>query len=511
MSNPRREPLPRALYRAQQVRELDRAAIEDHGIPGLTLMERAGCCAFQVLRERWPHARRMAVFCGLGNNGGDGYVLARLAHAAGLEPTLVQLGDPARIRGDARTMRERLTGVAITVQALQEFQLGQHDLLVDGLLGTGLDRPVEGELAAAIDCIHRSGLPVFALDIPSGLHADTGRVLGTAVRAAATVTFVGLKQGMFTLDGPDHCGALYFDTLGVPEQAYRRVPPSALRVGVSDRRHLLSPRPRHAHKGCFGHVLIVGGNTGYAGAARLAGEAALRSGAGLVSVATRAVHATLLAGARPELMCHPVETREALRALAARADVIAIGPGLGRSRWSNEMLAATLELQRPLVADADALNLLAAEPCRREDWVLTPHPGEAARLLATPIAEINGDRFRAVQALQAQFGGTAILKGNGTLIASGAGPIELCEAGNPGMASGGMGDCLTGIIAALLAQGLSAADAACLGVSLHAESGDLAAAQLGARGLLASDLLGPLQRLVNPSLVTSGDMGSDTL
>jgi len=259
----------------------------------------------------------------------------------------------------------------------------------------------------------------------------------------------------------------------------------------------LPPRPRASHKGDYGHVLVVGGDHGMAGAVRLAGEAAARVGSGLVSVATRLDHAAVIAAARPELMCHGVECARDLCVLLQRASVVAIGPGLGQSAWARELLAALLQTHSPLVVDADALNLLAQEPTRRDHWILTPHPGEAARLLDMTTGQIQADRLYAVQALQQRYGGVCVLKGAGSLVCA-SGSIAICEAGNPGMASGGMGDVLTGIIAGLLAQGLSLVDAACAGVYIHAKAGDRAA-QEGERGLLASDLMPHLRQLVNPA------------
>ena len=261
-------------------------------------------------------------------------------------------------------------------------------------------------------------------------------------------------------------------------------------------RALLPPRPRASHKGDYGHVLVIGGDHGMAGAVRLVGEAAARTGSGLVSIATRTAHAAVITTARPELMCHGVEHVRDLRPLLQRASVIAIGPGLGQSAWGSELLAAVVQTRLPLVVDADALNLLAQESAMRNNWILTPHPAEAARLLNVTTEQIQADRLHAVQAIQNRYGGVSVLKGAGSLVCAVDRPIAICEAGNPGMASGGMGDVLTGIIAGLLAQGLNLADAACAGVYIHAKAGDRAAQQ-GERGLLASDLMPHLRKLVN--------------
>lgn len=489
--------IPHALFRAAQVRELDRLAMAAAGISGYDLMERAAAAALTVLRQRWPSAKELTVVCGAGNNAGDGYVLARLARRAGLQATVLSLVDAQGLAGDALQACQdwRASG-----GASHPFELGRlhrGKVVVDALLGTGLDRPVEGSWRDAVTAINNGAAPVLALDIPSGLSADTGAVLGAAVRAEATVSFIGLKQGLLTGEGPEHCGALYFDDLQAPAEIFLSVHPSATRIGSEALARLLPRRPRSTHKGRCGHVLVVGGERGMAGAARLAAEAAARTGAGLVSVATRPEHASVIAAARPELMCHGVESARQLLPLLERADVVVLGPGLGQSAWAGDLLGAVLETRLPLVLDADGLNLLAREPVRRGHWILTPHPGEAARLLGTDTATIQADRFRAVEALVDAFSGTLVLKGSGSLVRSPGGVTYVCDAGNPGMASGGMGDVLSGVLAALIGQGLDLEDAARAGTYLHAAAADRAAAD-GERGMLASDLFAALRRLANP-------------
>ncbi len=503
--------LPTTLYRAAQVRELDRIAIEEYGIPGSTLMEHAGEAAFRALRQRWPEVRRIVAVCGLGNNGGDGYVIARMAVEAGLEVGVLQVGDPQRLQGDALRARRLLdaTSVApgvlppatlvlpctsVVVLPFDVRALSDADLIVDALLGTGLKGKAHGAWCEAIEAINSADKPVLAVDIPSGLDADTGCMQGAAVRAALTVTFIGLKQGMYTANGPDHCGVIQFSDLGVPREVFNRVAAAATRIELKDLPRLAA-RQRNSHKGDYGRLLVIGGDHGMAGALRLCGEAALRVGAGLVYLATRAAHAAVISAQRPELLCYGVERPEQLAPLLERADVIAIGPGLGQSEWASQLLARVLDTGLPLVADADALSLLALEPLRRDNWILTPHPGEAARLLKTNTAEIQSDRFTAATELQKRYGGVVVLKGAGTLVATDAG-VGLCSAGNPGMASAGMGDVLTGVIAGLMAQGLGREEAARRGVCLHAAAGDKAARQ-GERGLIASDLLPWLRPLLN--------------
>ena len=495
---PRTDRLPYALYRAEQVRELDRTAIEDHGIPGEELMESAGRAAYELLRGRWPDAREITVVCGAGNNGGDGYVVARLARTDGLKARVIQLGDEQRLRGDALTMATRYREGNGTVEAFQRVPEGT-DLIVDAILGTGLEREVTGAWAEVIDAINAHPAPVLAIDIPSGLHSDLGRVLGTAVKAEATVSFIGLKQGMFTGAGPDCCGEILFDGLQVPAVVYSGQVLSARRLDWTKLRGLLDRRPRDANKGSFGHVLVVGGAPGFSGAARLTGEGALRTGAGLVTVATHPKHAAFLNLNRPELMCAGVEGPAQLEPFLERATVVAVGPGLGQGSWGKQLLGWVLGSGLPLVVDADALNLLAESPTVHDNWVLTPHPGEAGRLLGVDTGAIQSDRYGSVRRLHERFGGIAVLKGAGTLVQGPSHrPTGVCDGGNPGMATAGTGDLLTGMIAALIAQGLALEDAAAAGVCLHAAAGD-AAARGGERGLLASDLFEQIRVLVNPA------------
>ncbi len=319
--------LPAALYRAEQVRELDRIAIEELGIPGATLMERAGVAAFDELRRTWPAARRLSIVCGPGNNGGDGFVLARHAAAAGLQVRVGLLGDAARLRGDALGAHDRMRDAGLEAHGYTAGILDDADLIIDALFGTGLDRDVEAAWGACIADMNASPAPIVAMDIPSGLHADTGRVLGVCVSAALSVSFIGLKQGMFTGHARDCCGRVVFDDLGVPPALYERVPVTVRRADMASLRGILGKRRRSDHKGSFGHVLVIGGDTGFAGAARMAGEAAARIGAGLTSIATRAAHAGVLASQRPELMCHGIEDAGALAPLLERATVVAVGPG----------------------------------------------------------------------------------------------------------------------------------------------------------------------------------------
>lgn len=486
------------LSTAAQVRRFDQRAVDESGLAAGELMARAGAAAFALLRSRWPQARHVIVLCGIGNNGGDGYVLAHLARTAGYGVRVVQLGDTSSLRDEAAAAAAAYRAAGGTVQSWMQQTSLAADVLVDALFGTGLTRAVGGDWRLAIEAVNAGATPVLSLDIPSGIHADSGTVLGVAVRATATITFVARKQGLYTGAGLACGGAIEFAGLGVPDVVYADTPPPAELITPAVLLRNLPPRPRDAHKGRYGHVLVIGGDIGMSGAVRLAAEAAARVGAGRVTIATRSAHAVQLNATRPELMCRGIDDSEQLQSLITRATVLAIGPGLGQTTWGRGLLDCALNSSLPLVVDADALNLLAQQPARRDNWVLTPHPGEAARLLQCSSANINADRFDAVRELAARYGGVAVLKGAGSLIVTAAAPVAVCTAGNPGMASGGMGDVLTGVIAALLAQGLSLFDAARSGVLAHALAGDAAAIE-GERGLLASDLFSHLRRLVNPA------------
>lgn len=493
--------LPVQLYRAAQVRELDRRAIEQHGISGFTLMQRAAAAALRELRWRWPGAQRVTVVCGPGNNGGDGLLLAAQAAAENLAVEVLLAGEADSLRGDAAAALQAARAAGLQPRPAEPGALAGAQVIVDALLGTGLTRPVEGLFKAMIERInevHASGAQVLAVDIPSGLDADRGTVLGAAVQADVTVSFIGLKLGLFTGAGPEHVGRLAFAALEAPADIHAGIRPAALRIGDEQRRQALPRRARHAHKGSHGHVLLVGGDLGMAGAIRLAGEACLRSGAGLVSIATRAAHAALITQARPELMCHGIEQLLDLEPLLARVNVVAIGPGLGRSEWGRAVWNRLIGTSLPMILDADALNLLAETPRHRPDWVLTPHPGEAARLLGCSTTEIQADRPAAVAGLVGRYGGVVVLKGAGTLVQSAEAELYVCDAGNPGMAAAGMGDLLCGVVAGLRAQGLEAGTAARVAVHIHARAGDSAAALGGERGLLPSDLLQPIRALANP-------------
>lgn len=498
---------PDGLYTTDQVRALDRCAIEVHNIPGMTLMKRAGLFALDALLARWPQPTLITVICGSGNNGGDGYIVAGAAAQRGLPVRIVSVGEPEKLTADGQRARAYAQAQGVVMASFNDNIPLTEGVLVDALLGIGVSGEVRETTRAAIQAINASGLPTLALDIPSGLCSDTGCELGVAVRAQVTASFIGLKRGVYTGRGPAVCGDIVCSDLGVPDSVYDVAHPSAVRLDLSVVCRPLPARQRDAHKGHFGHVLIIGGDNGYGGAVAMAAEAALRVGAGLVSVATRVEHVPALLARSPELMVNGVASGQELEPLLSGPTHLVIGPGLGRSPWSEQMLQQALNTGLPMVVDADALNILAAGRIGRggveaSGWVLTPHPGEAARLLGVTAAQVQQDRFAAAQSLWQRYPGTVLLKGAGTVLChgekSGGQPLfEICTQGNPGMASGGMGDVLSGVIGGLMAQGLRPADAARLGACVHGAAADRAAAVGGERGLLATDLMPHLRRLVN--------------
>ena len=516
------------LFTAQQVRDIDQRLIAA-GTPGSQLMQRAAEAALTALRLRWSQARAVIILCGRGNNGGDGHVLAGLLRQTGTTVHVLQLGDSTRLAGDARQAAEQAAALgacaspyeAEVLAALLSKYSDDRIVIVDAMLGTGFHGTLRGEFADAARLINASAQPVMAMDIPSGLHADTGQVGEEAVVATVTVTFIARKRGLYTGCGPDHAGEVVFDDCGAESAAVDVDAPGVRAIDAGLLGAVLKPRARSTHKGYNGSVLVVGGDAGYGGAAMLAAEAAVRSGAGTVSLLTRTAHITAMLTRRPEVMVCGVEAWQGdagamAQQLVEKASVVIIGPGLGQSAWSRQMLQCSVMwatmLGKPLVLDADALNLAAkdagfwsesAPSGQRQHWVVTPHPGEAARLLGLSTAQVQADRFAAIDQLQLLTGAQCLLKGAGSLLAFAPGTsgdtdtLDVCIEGNPGMASGGMGDILTGVIAALMAQGLSSADALRCGVCAHGEAADLAVVSVGERGLLASDVVSFLPKVLN--------------
>lgn len=487
------------LYQTAQIRQLERNGIVEQGLSEAALMQRAGESAFTLLKQHYPACRSLSVCCGKGNNGGDGFVLASLAKEAGFQVRCYTLCDIAQVKsGPARAAAERCSALSIPCLALndQSSFIGS-DLIIDALLGIGLSGDIQSPLADIIAHINVSELPVLSLDCPSGLDIDTGNICGISIKADCTITFLANKLGLYTHKGVGVSGEVFVASLGVSQECNSVSPVADVLLGKS-MEVLLPRRCRSSHKGKFGHVLVIGGDYGMGGAVRMAAEAALRSGAGLVTVATRPEHVTVVSATRPEIMCHEIVQSEDILPLIDRAKVIVCGPGLGQAEWSQGLFEQVIKSDKPKVMDADCLNLLSQQPVKQQQWILTPHPGEASRLLQTECSEIQADRLGSVQRLQQQYGGVTILKGAGTLVQCPDQRTALCHAGNPGMATAGMGDILSGILGGLLAQGLSLCEAAKVGVWAHATSADCAAVSGGERGMLATDVLKYLREVVNP-------------
>lgn len=486
------------VYQATQIREFERLAQESYHISGEMMMARAGKAALDFLLRRWPQAKRVLVLCGGGNNGGDGFVLSHLAHEEGLEVSIILVGDHTHRRQEAQAAFTRCEAQKLTIKTFSDkMDWGHPDVIVDAICGIGLHDALSGDAALAVKKLQRARAPIFALDIPSGIDADTGSILGVAATATATITFIGLKVGLITNHGIAYTGELVLNDLQLPSELYTTIEPVAEKIHPSHFSGCLAPRSRDWHKGLSGHVLIIGGAAGYSGAPRMAAQAALRVGAGLVSVATDVANAVVMNVAVPEIMCHGISTPDQLHPLLQRADVVVLGPGMGQSAWAQALFKLVIETDLPLVIDADGLNLLAKTTKHHANWILTPHPGEAATLLGlASAAAVQADRFAALRAITQRYGGVCVLKGAGSVILAPDTLPAICDLGNPGMASAGMGDVLSGVIAGLLAQDIPLGEAAKLGVCIHALAGDLAAKD-GERGMVATDLMPFLRRLVN--------------
>lgn len=510
------------LALAAEARELDRITIEEIGVPGVALMELAGQGATAALTARLDMENaRIAIFCGAGNNGGDGYVIARHLRALGHRPEVFLLAAPARIQGDAAINLTALTRLAVPIHRLdpdalddtmfatliKRIELTAWDACVDALLGTGLERPVTGRYADVIAILNSQSSPILAVDIPSGLSADTGQPLGATVEATLTATFGCLKPGLVLYPGRGFVGALEIISLAFAPSVHARVPLSGVALAPADVISRLPSRSRDAHKGTCGRVLILAGAPGKSGAAVLAGAGALDIGAGLVTVGTHPSCLSQISMIRWALMSAPLlpkhndhltgHEHEALVESASRADVIAVGPGLGTELAKAETLQTLIEHTRgPMVLDADALNIIAENlpllRASKHPIIVTPHPGEMARLTGSPTEEVLRNRLECARLFAREHGVIVVLKSGSTVIAHPDGRYAINTSGNPGMATAGMGDVLTGIIAGLLAQGLDPWEAACVGVCLHGHAGDISARRCGEYALTAERLLDAL-------------------
>lgn len=480
-----------SLYGAQHSQAIDRFVCQQGKIASFLLMKQAAWFAWQTLQQHFPKTQEFWILCGPGNNGGDGWLVAQYAKLAGYSVQVWSFRSPDDLKNDAQSAYQEWQQLSGKFKPLQTFE-NKFDcqtstqptdvVVIDALFGTGLKRPIQGDLAKlfakfnAMDRQH-SQLRIVSLDIPSGLNIDRGHPLGIALKADLTISFLTHKFGFYTAAGPDFCGQIIHSDLGLTQRlatAFSRTTAIAVSHPLHYWLNKLPHYSKTAHKGTRGTCVLIGGNRHMAGAVQLAAKACLYSGCGLTKIITRLRHCPFITAMHPEIMCFP--SRD-MAFILETANAIALGPGLGKTQWAKKIWKQILqETNRPVILDADALNLLAIDAAKnpvspRTNWVLTPHPAEAARLLNTTTQAVQHDRIKAVRQLQKTFGGVIVLKGNGSLICDGD-QVELCRAGNPSMAKGGMGDVLTGTIASLLAQGLSLFDAACCGVYLHAHSAD---------------------------------------
>lgn len=496
------ELLPLEIYSTEQIRQFEAMAINDYGIAETTLMAQAAQAALNCLLELWPEAKHIGVVCGPGNNAGDGYYLAKLATEHGLVADVYYVSSPEQLTGAAQWAYMQAQTANIQIMSFDDIEIIEADLLVDAIFGIGLDRPLKDEYFTAVERVNNSLMPVLSLDIPTGICSKTGNVLGNAIIADATMAFIGVKSGLVTGEATDYVGELFCDDLQLPVDIFLQTEPYALRLSYDMVMDYFEPRLKNSHKGDNGHVVIVGGDYGLAGAVSLAANAALRAGAGLVTVVTRAEHISAIIGFRPEVMAIASEHVDWSQ-LLARADIVVVGPGLGQSKWSEQMFAQVSNSDTNFVIDADGLYFLRKNNLDKP-MIITPHPGEAASLLQTDTASIQADRYQALIKLKQKYPqALAVLKGAGSLILDETETFLACQAGNPGMSSAGMGDVLTGLIAGLWAQGYDRESALEMGVMIHALAGDIVALEQGERGMLATDLLLIIQQLVNPDVEDS--------
>jgi hydroxyethylthiazole kinase-like uncharacterized protein yjeF len=503
---------------AEEMRRLDHKTIHECGIPGVVLMENAGRGASVLVRKHMGdlYGRHVGVICGRGNNGGDGFVMGRIFYGWGASVRFFLLGRMDQVQGDALINLKAALNMGLEVveiadeSHLDRLALHEFDILVDAILGTGLNSEVRGMYRDVIDRVNHSGLPVAAVDIPSGLSADTGRILGMAVRADLTVTFGLPKIGLLMPPGEQLAGRLEVVDIGIPPHVLAEADPRKELLLEDTLKGILQPRVLDGHKGLYGHVLVVAGSPGKTGAASLTSLSAARSGAGLVTLAVAESLNPILETTTTEVMTEPLPEEapgllgpsalDRILSLAEGKSVLALGPGLGTVEGTRRLVVQLLgQCDIPVVIDADGLNCLADDPTVlksvRQEVVITPHPGEMSRLSGLKTAEIAEDRLTVTGDFAAKYGVVCVLKGYRTVIAAPQGGLFLNTTGGPYMASGGMGDVLTGMIAGLVSQGLSPLDAARLGVYVHGMAADQTAVAKGVVGILASDITAALPGL----------------
>ena len=499
------------LYTAKETKKIDNLAIKEKEISGYSLMQRAAEFALDVILKEFGPLEELVIFCAKGKNSGDGFLLGSLAKEFGLNVTIVTCCPSKEIKGvSSKAFKEMKASKAriISINSIGKLKVSRKAVIVDALIGTGIKGNLRKNIKDSILALNRLGtkLPVVSLDIASGVNPDTGEVKDICVYADITITFVAQKRGCFTSIGKKVSGEVMYSDLEIPKKLFTKVTATSSIVNFEEYIDKVVYREQDAHKGNFGHVLVIGGDRGLGGAGLLASKAAVYSGAGLTSLVTRPEHVNASLVSCPEVMVKGVNSGQDLEEHLIKPTVIAIGPGLGQTAWSEQMIQRVFweaeKREVTVIMDADALNLipklkLSSKLPRR--LVLTPHPGEAATLLNTNVETIESDRFAYAAKIQKKFNATVVLKGSGTVICHKKNGIQqwgVCNAGNPGMASGGMGDVLTGIIAGMLAQGLTPKEASEVGVDLHAKAADQASFDLGEVGLTPSDVIEELRYLL---------------
>lgn len=492
----------RPVYRAEDVKTIERRSVALESYPLYELMRRAGEAAWRCLLAHKPALEKLIVVCGSGNNAGDGLILALHAQLAGKAVTVLTIKEQPDYRGDALLAWQEVKAAGITTGTFCAENLIDHEIVVDAILGTGVKGELRPDYEQSIRSINDWRRKykgwVLALDIPSGLDADTGTVAPVAIESDQCLSFIDLKPGMVTARAREYCPVWQVAELDIHPDSRTDVPIHAWLDDSSALCHSLPKRSPVSHKGDFGHLLLIGGDFGFGGAILMSAQAAARVGVGRMTILTRDSHVAPILSQLPEAMIRSIENPEDtfLEEMLTKVEAVVIGPGLGVSDWGRGLLERVIAADKPMLIDADGLNILASAPQKNAQWVLTPHPGEASRLLGKAVAELEANRYHSCRDLQHLYGGTVVLKGAGTLIGSEQ-QVTVCIEGNPGMATAGMGDILSGIIGSLLAQGYESQLAARIGVALHARAGDLAARAGGETGLLATDLLEPLRQLVN--------------
>ena len=499
------------LYTASETRKIDNLAIKEKEISGYSLMQMAAEFSLDVILREFSPVEELIIFCSKGKNSGDGFLLGSYAKEFGLDVTVVMSNSAKELKGVSHKAFKEMQDSkvkTITTKSVAKLKVSDKAVIVDALIGTGLKGNLRKNIKDSILALNKLGLksPVVSLDIPSGVNPDTGGINDICVYADITATFVAQKRGCFTSTGKKVSGEVIYSDLEIPKRIFSKVASSSCIVDYEKAISEVVYREQDAHKGDFGHVLVIGGDRGMGGAGLLASKAAVHSGAGLTSLVTRPEHVTASLVSCPEVMAKGVNSGQDLEEFLTKPNVIAIGPGLGQSAWSEQMIQRVFweaEIRDvPVIMDADALNLLAKLKLSSnlpKKLILTPHPGEAARLLNTSVGVIESDRFSSAAKIQSKFNATVVLKGSGTIICHKSGGKQnwgICDSGNPGMASGGMGDVLTGVIAGLLAQGLTIKEAAEAGVDLHAKAADQSSLELGEAGLTSSDVIEELRYLL---------------